>query len=438
MSSQEFAAATDEVENPRVISLLSSRYPSFSDEDGGAEDQEDPETRQSSLLVEERLMQFCENQGHDNASTTPETHHKLVKRFSLSKLPHAFPCKDTYQELPSPPSQWPQCPLMIRPTPDTSTKIKGIRHVSSNEYKHFAGFCAGCILPINNGTEPKGESLVIDFESNHFVGTMLMRIQQAPPVQSSSTTNIHNKSYFDGKKRKFQAVVQGRFKTALPMSQCVTGQIFERPAGKLPAKWIVTSFIKFVSTLAPQLQADLGHAKPRFLTPLVATAHTVIVEDSASSNNNPEAPELAGYYRNLEQEMVEPPATDPSSVMHNLGHDTTHRGSTPAPPPIAKRMKLRKKAFNKIAAKKKVDPVFSTTKVYSFEFYQHLLDFGTEGLAVDMGRPIGHVGLASITDGQPIKFMSAHQDPTTKELDSLWSFDIWHESLHPLAVQAYE
>jgi hypothetical protein len=53
-----------------------------------------------------------------------------------------------------------------------------------------------------------------------------------------------------------------------------------------------------------------------------------------------------------------------------------------------------------------------------------------------MGRPIGKVGLAQATDGQHIKFMSAHQNPQTKELDTLWSFDIWHESLFPYAELA--
>ena len=37
-----------------------------------------------------------------------------------------FPCKDTDKSLPCPPTEWPQRPLMIRPSPHTSTKIIGI------------------------------------------------------------------------------------------------------------------------------------------------------------------------------------------------------------------------------------------------------------------------------------------------------------------------
>jgi hypothetical protein len=123
------------------------------------------------------------------------------EKLPLSHLPHAFPCSETYKELPSHPSQWPQRPIMVRPTPFTSTKIRGIRRASSSDFEHFPGFCAGCILPINNGSEKAGESLVIDFESSHFVGTLLMRIRQAP---ENSNVTYQDEGYFDGKKRKFQ------------------------------------------------------------------------------------------------------------------------------------------------------------------------------------------------------------------------------------------
>jgi hypothetical protein len=40
--------------------------------------------------------------------------------------PCIYPCKDTYPAVPNEPSEWPQRPLMILPTPYTSTKILGI------------------------------------------------------------------------------------------------------------------------------------------------------------------------------------------------------------------------------------------------------------------------------------------------------------------------
>ena len=311
---------------------------------------------------------------------------------------------------------------MIRPTPNSNMKIIGIRRSSTIDYEYFKGFCAGCILPINNGSEVPGQCLVIDFESDHFIGTLLMRIKQAPRME---TVEYRDTSYFDGKKRVFQAIVEGKFKTPLPMSHCVTGQFFERPAGKLPARWIVTSFVKFVSTLSPQLEATIDDYRPRFLSPLVSTAHTVLSM----------APNDTKGMGHLENKVEEPSSWDETSIMQDARRELEQDVPDTSNSSVSSKMKLRKKVYNKIASRKVDRPRFALDKVYVFEFYQHLLDFGNE-LALDMGRPIGKVGLAQATNGQPLKFMSAYQDPSTRELDCLWSFDIWHESLFPYAELA--
>jgi hypothetical protein len=400
----------------------------------------DPEDMQRISLVESQLLLMFSTADDDDDSAKPVK----VKSLPIQKMPwdpiaskpHSFPCKDTYVELPVKPSRWPQRPLMLRPTPYTSTKIRGIRRSNSTTYEHFPGFCAGCILPINSGSERKGDGLVIDFESPHFIGTIIMRIKQVP-INTNNNSKQATSSYFDGKKRKFQAIVKGRFKTPLPMSQCVTGQTFNRPSGKLPAKWIVTSFVKFLSTLAPQLEATLEGDKPRFLTPLVATAQTVLVKPIVTDEED------SGLHHNLEEDIDEPPSVCDTSILARvqrelLENNNNHSNLTipdTTKSCIASRMKARKKAFNAIAAHQWNTPTFALDKEYTFEFYQHLLDFGDE-LAIDMGRPIGQVGLSRATDGQPIKCMSAHQDPVTRELNSLWSFDIWHESLYSYAENA--
>jgi hypothetical protein len=139
----------------------------------------------------------------------------------------------------------------------------------------------------------------------------------------------------------------------------------------------------------------------------------------------------------MEEKVEEPPTTDPTSIMQELQREQgSHSLATDnSRSSILGRVKARKKTFNLMATQKQETPRFSLDKEYTFEFYQHLLDF-QEDLAVDMGRPIGKVGLARVTDGQPIKFMSAHRDTKTGELDTLWSFDIWHASLFPYAELA--
>jgi hypothetical protein len=398
-------------------------------QDSGMEVEADPAIVMRMSIVEIKLLKLLdfdididENKAKAKAKRCSVI--SKPKKLDVHSAAHAFPCRDTFKELPAHPGGWPQRPLMIRPTPWTSTKIIGIRRVSTTEYQHFPGFCAGCILPVNTGSEVKGESLVIDFESPHFVGTLLMRIKQAP---KSKNVEYQTSSYFDKRKRKFQAIVKGRFKTPLPMSQCVTGQSFHRPAGKLPARWIVTSFVKFVSTLAPQLEATIDGDEPRFLTPLVATAHTVLAKPKKKDDISLE----------MEDSVEEPPSVDATSLMLDVKRELNIAVPDTTKSSITNRMKARKKAYNSVGANKQDKLLFSLDKEYTFEFYQHLLDFSDE-LAVDMGRPIGKVGLAQATDGQPLKFMSAHQDPVSGELDSLWSFDIWHESLYPYAELALE
>jgi hypothetical protein len=396
-------------------------------QDSGVEAEADPAIIIRMSIVEEKLLKLLDL----DIDLDEEKSKAKARRCSVISKPkqlaihsaHAFPCAETYKELPAHPGGWPQRPLMIRPTPNTSTKIIGIRRVSTSEYQHFPGFCAGCILPVNTGSESKGESLVIDFESPHFVGTLLMRIKQAP---KSKTVEYQSSSYFDKKKRNFQAIVKGRFKTALPMSQCVTGQSFHRPAGKLPARWIVTSFVRFVSTLAPQLEATIDGDEPRFLTPLVATCHTALAKPKKDDDMS----------KDMEDGVEEPPSVDATSLMLDVKRELNMAVSDTTKSSVTTRMKARKKAYNSVAANKQDKPLFSLDKEYTFEFYQHLLDFSDE-LAIDMGRPIGKVGLAQATDGQPLKFMSAHQ-AKSGELNSLWSFDIWHESLFPYAELALE
>lgn len=307
----------------------------------------------------------------------------------------------------------------------------------------YAGFCAGCILPINTGAEAPGKSLVVDFETKYFVGTLLMRIQEAPPAEAENQTST---SYFDGKKRKFQAIVKGRFKQALPMSHCVTGQIFDRPSGKLPAKWIVSSGIRFLSTLAPQLEASIDGVQPKFLAPLAATAHSVLqtpVQEKGdadwvcTSGKTPEELDKLVNYTlfagatDLEEPVEEPPANSDKSILPEVaGYSPPNNAKSSIP----SRQKTRKKIFNANANKQNEEPTFRTDREYCFEFYQHLLLFGND-LALDMGMPIGKLSLSQALNGQPLKCMSAVK-MSDGSIEPLWSFDIWHQSLYPYA-QAY-
>ena len=91
--------------------------------------------------------------------------------------------------------------------------------------------------------------------TKHFTGTLLLRIKDTPSSEKTYQSKCENftaNDYFANKKRKFQCIIKGKFKNDLPINQIRTGQLFDRASGTLPARWIVTSAIKFISILAPR------------------------------------------------------------------------------------------------------------------------------------------------------------------------------------------
>jgi hypothetical protein len=461
-----FAQRSKRMSQTSVSAPMPGVYDSSSDSD--MELIADPELLRRISIVEEKLLQIADE--HERRAASPaatssapsepkiDDSHKILPIFK----PHAYPCLNTYQQLPVPPSNWPQIPLMLRPSPTLADGcvIRGIRFADSVQYQTFPGICAGCLLPMNNGQETPGKSLVIDFESNMFVGTILVRIRD---VKKAAVTRNGEKEesepasetgYFDGKKRTFQVVVAGKFKRAVPMKECVTGQAFDRPAGQLPNRLAVNTFIKLVSTLAPHLEVDLSGEKPRFLTPLVATAHTVTVREhlddtttAAFAGERNERIRNWSIYKgssNMEAPLVEPAPSDPSSIMQALppqaktwaasSSSYDHTTGTEA-----RRRVIRKKAFNslvgRVAHSTSEEPTFDMGKEYTFEFYQHLLTLADPE---DMKLSVAgvKVGISKVLNGQPIRILAGHKNPGTGAVEPFWSFEIWHQALYPLAQAA--
>jgi Protein of unknown function (DUF1769) len=460
-----------------IVSISSSLYDSWSQlgiedsievEHVDSEGSSTAEDQIQMQLVETKLLELVHQQNvesaaseHDQGSLKLESSKAAI---APSHRPHEYPCADSHRVVPSPPINWPQAPIMLRPTPNSQMKIRGIRYANSTTYQYFPGICAGCILPINSGYEMPGQSLVIDFESPLFVGSFLMRVkgarsiglsmettekQNIPVAASEPATNTATANkpvkpgYFDGKKRQFQVIVKGRFKQEnIPMSDCVTGQAFDRPAGKLPARFMVNAFVKFISTLAPQLEVELDGNRPRFLSPLVSTAHTVISKDFPVITTGPNLKTTPYAGENMEDDVEEPLINDSTSVMIVLPTSMKvclgeHQRT------VVQRRSARKKAFNRLAANKISEPTFDMGKEYTFEFYQHLLLLTEpDDFKIDMGHNI-QIGLARSLNGQPIKILAARKSRFPHDSCSgidqvLWSFDLWHEALYPLAVALNE
>lgn len=335
------------------------------------------------------------------------------------------------------PSHWPQAPLLIRPTPGRGMRIQRIRLVGANSsssssekapvvlwdaqgqttsplswpqaLRQYWGehatpalpdchMCPECmVIPVNNGNEERGETLVTDFESDLFEGTLMLRLRYSNGT--TQTPYRDDRGYFTGMNRRYQTVIRGRFKEAIPWTQCRTGFILDRPCGKLPAKWIMKGAVKVLSFFAPHLRVDLDCAKPMSITPLGSTPQVLRVQDPD------EAYDL--------EEMQEEPAKKEQTLM----------GMATQAPSSLQRARARKKAFDKLYAHSSTDLKTDPSKVYTFEFLQHLFNF--KEFSVELGSMLGSVPLAPMLDGQALPIMATHSDSDRR----LWSFDVWHESL---------
>lgn len=329
-----------------------------------------------------------------------------------SSVDHVVRLKSTRDQtdiprFPTHPSTWEYRPLFLRPSPNSSMKIRGVRNSSSTEYlkeydlEHDS-------LPINSGNEQEGKCLVIDFTTSSFQGTALFRIK-LQQNKSSESDGPNQDYYFAGRKRTFQAVIKGKFLLPIPISQCVTGQVFERPPAKLPPKFILHGAESLFKKLAPQLAIDLDGKRPKFLSPLASTAQTVVCDDANSEG--------------IERDMGEPDQADPKSLHQHLTKPCRPEKGTDT----KARIKARKKAFDRNFARKDMGPKFDPSKEYTFEFFQHLVHF--DDFSVDLGMA-GRHKLGGVLNGQPLKCTAAryHKDDVD-QLAFLWAFDIWHESL---------
>ena len=353
---------------------------------------------------------------------------------SLKRLSSTCSVDDGHNSpLPLQAESWPQRPLLLRPTPGTGMKILGVRYSSSKTY--LPSFEDGQILPINNGLEREGECLVIDFESDWFIGTICLRLKNSRGIDSNTVDSPNY--YFRNRKRTFQSIIRGRFKKRIPMSECVTGQMLSRMPGVVPPRLIVKAAILVVSRLAPQLQSSFESGCPRFLSPLCSTAQHIYTTKNKKTTDE-----------DLEGDLQEPHPSAQSSLIQSLRDSSAsrqgsslslglHSGNTA-------RIKNRKKIFNELYESGKMEPSFCTESEYCFEFFQHLIHF--DKFTLDFPKPVGEHSLKKILNGQPLQILALHQKrrANTKDTDineqftRLWSFDIWHESIYQDAVKYEE
>jgi hypothetical protein len=195
-----------------------------------------------------------------------------------------------------------------------------------------------------------------------------------------------------------------------------------------------------VSTLATHLEIDLMGEKPRFLTPLVTTAHTITVREHSeytSTYDTESNDRMRKRSSSMEAPLSEPAHSDPCSIVQALPsqHKTRINWSSYDLANETNRRTIRKKAFNSLVGATQSDddvPMFDMGKEYTFEFYQHLLILADPD-DIKLSVAGVNLGISKLLNGQPIQILAGHKDPATGEVEPFWSFEIWHQALYPLA-----
>ncbi|CAD7702563.1 unnamed protein product [Ostreobium quekettii] len=201
------------------------------------------------------------------------------------------------------------------------------------------------------------------FESNLFKGQAVMWV-----AGLDSTP----KGLFQGQRRVTHLAVQGRFKKELDFTDVFTGQEFLLPLKHLPAMSLFSVLLKLGKRLSPSLVAGMTPV-PHILTPIAAAAQMITI-------NRP----------GEEKSINSPPQED----MRVLGTQFCKGNGEPISGPHRK--KMMSDVRNRTGRK------FDTEHVYTFHFWQHLLDLSTFELDLN----IKQFSLSRHLGGQPLQLMA--------------------------------
>lgn len=220
------------------------------------------------------------------------------------------------------------------------------------------------------------------FETDIFKGCAALYVaglESAPP------------GLFQGRKRKTHLVVQGQFKRQMNFSDVLTGQEFERKLLHVPAVQVLNLLLRMAKKMSPSMNAGID-PRPYLLSPVAAGAQIINCAEPGS----------------------EPSLDNPQEDMRLLGPKFIKSNGEPLSGPDRKRLMSDEKNRAKL--------YYDKENVWTFHFWQHLLDLSTFKLDMSLRQ----FSLSGHLDGQPLQLMAK-----SRAGEYLWSFDVWHETLLP-------
>mmetsp|Transcript_15338 Transcript_15338/g.18107 ORF Transcript_15338/g.18107 Transcript_15338/m.18107 type:complete len:352 (+) Transcript_15338:779-1834(+) len=236
--------------------------------------------------------------------------------------------------------------------------------------------------------EPSNEN-IIEFETKVFKGKAMLRFRGCPNEPTS---------YFEGRKRRQQWVVQGQFKHAISAAhQVVTGYEFKRKAVNLPTKYIIKPILTLIRTLAPTFRAEIFGGKPYFLNPFLQTVQNLDVSRPGS----------------------EPDITKEFEENNKLLGGVFANGE-----PVDRIKRKSYFASDENGQQHTFDPEL----MYTFDFYEDRFDPALFQLVL----PFASIDITTYLDSQPLTLMGKICDPNHPYHGHyLFNFELFHESQHP-------
>ena len=267
-----------------------------------------------------------------------------------------------------PPSEWPHHPVLVCANSDAQPDL---------------------MIP-NYGRGPVPLGKPFEFSSDLFEGICLIRLRDLPSDDAASDAE-----YFVGRRRRFQAIVQGRFKEPLKVSDVLTGHEFTKPLKGLPPPWVVSAGTNLIKRLAPGANIVLHEKQPRALAILAATSQLI---------------------------SADMPGNEPDITCNQIDEDCSLFGGLFKGGDVTPARRKRHLASPDRASQY----YFDSESIYTFDFYQNLLDTATYSL--DLG--FTKLGMSKVLDGQPIQILAKHTDGR-----SIWNLQVWHKNLLPKEKQ---
>jgi hypothetical protein len=233
--------------------------------------------------------------------------------------------------------------------------------------------------------------------------------------------------------------VQGQFKQLTPCSSVYNGQVFEKPFQSLPPRWMMRILLGLLSKIQPGLQVSLEGDRPYMVSSLIAASKNVVVSEPGTEPDicilNDAGEEICEDMRLLVTPAAAAGTGTGNEGSSNDGHGghggRCHgRGSDIANAIFASQSpSKRAHYFSDLNNLAKFD--FSPDLVYTFDFYQHVLNIGR--MKLDLG--FTSLDVSKIIGFSPVQIMAVqwdpHNEPDLEHVNYFYNIEMWNQKSFP-------